>query len=84
MDSAANMIGLIGVGLIVVAYGLISTEKLSHRDKTYHILNLIGAVLILLSLLVHWNLPSFVIECVWIAISIYGIWRAVKRKNREN
>ena len=80
MEIAADSIGIFGVSLILLAYGLISAEKVSNRSLSYHLLNLVGAVCILLSLMVHWNLPSFVIEVCWIAISLYGIWRVLAAK----
>ena len=79
MELAANIVGLIGVGAIVLAYGLLTAGKVSAEQLSYHLVNLLGAVLILLSLLVHFNLASFVIEIVWIAISLYGIWRVMRR-----
>ena len=79
INIAADMVGIFGVSLIVLAYFLISSDRLSGKDPRYHLLNLIGAIAVLLSLLVHWNLPSFIIEVVWIAVSLYGLWRHWKR-----
>lgn len=48
---------------------------------TYSVLNALGALLILISLVYNFNAPSFVIECFWLAISLTGIgmnlwWRS--------
>lgn len=80
INIAADVVGIIGVGMIVLAYFLLSSERLTSQDRRYHLLNFVGAVLILLSLLVHWNLPSFVIEVIWIGVSLYGLWRGRKPK----
>jgi hypothetical protein len=37
--------------------------------------NLIGSLLIGVSLWTAWNLPSAVIEAIWAAISVYGLIR---------
>ncbi len=41
--------------------------------------NLMGATLVLISLIYAWNLPSVVLECFWGAISLYGLVRAIRR-----
>lgn len=69
--------GMVGVALLVLAYFLISSERVTGRSPLFHGLNLVGAFLIVLSLLVEWNLASFVIECIWIAISAYGLVRSI-------
>ncbi len=79
MEIAADIIGLAGVVLIVLAYFLIQSGRVSNMQLRYPLLNLIGAALILCSLLVHWNLPSFVIELIWIAISVYGILKIMRQ-----
>ncbi|MBM3193168.1 MAG: hypothetical protein FJZ59_02910 [Chlamydiae bacterium] len=74
----ANFIGVIGVILILLSYLLLQMHKISLKDFSYSFLNLIGSILILYSLLFHWNLPSVIIEVAWLAISIYGICKNKK------
>jgi hypothetical protein len=80
VETLANTIGLVGIALLVLAYWMLSTERLGSKDWCYHMLNFIGAVMHLVSLMVFWNLPSFVIECFWISISVYGLWHSFKPK----
>lgn len=75
----SDVLGVFGVILILLAYFLIQSGKMSHHSPGYSLINLIGAVLILYSLFYSWNLASFVIEIAWIAISIYGLVRSLKR-----
>ncbi len=74
-----TLIGLVGVACIIGAYFLIASGKMGGTDVRYHIINLVGAVLLLVSLYYHYNLPSVVIEFVWIAIGIYGIFRSLRK-----
>ena len=41
----------------------------------YSLLNGLGALLIMVSLIYNFNLSSFVIEIAWLMISAYGLWR---------
>lgn len=78
LNVIANLLGLIGVGFILTAYLLSQMGKLLPNQLQFPVINLIGAVLILISLLFSWNLPSFVIEVAWLLISLYGIWRIMR------
>lgn len=78
----ANIVGLIGVGIILIAYFLLQCDRVSSKSLAYSVYNLVGAVLIFASLLVHWNLSSVVIEIFWMLISAYGIYRAIKMRSR--
>ena len=75
-----DYIGTSGVILILIAYFLLQTERLSSAHLVYSLLNLIGAAFIAISLLYDFNLSAFIIEIFWIAISIYGIIRYVGAK----
>lgn len=74
-----QIIGFIGMLFIVYAYFLLQAQKEEHDSLKFQILNLIGAILLIVSLLVHFNLGSFMIEVFWIVITIYGILKKRKR-----
>ena len=76
-------IGFFGMIFIVIAYLFLQTNKYSINSLQYQLLNLIGAILLLISLFVHFNLGSFIIEIFWIIITIYGIIINIKRKKTE-
>ena len=71
-----DFVGTLGVILILVAYFLLQTERLSGHSVSYSVVNLLGSLMITVSLVYDFNLSSFIIEMAWIAISIYGIVRA--------
>lgn len=75
-----DTIGLLGVSLVLLAYGLLQTEKVRSDQMAYPLINLIGAILILVSLTRTFNLASFVIEICWIGISLYGIAKVLRAR----
>ena len=76
----ANVFGVSGAVTILLAYGLLSMEKLSSDTARYHWMNLIGALLIMVSLSHYWNIATFIMEIAWSSISIYGLVKAYRRK----
>ena len=78
----STLAGLIGTALLIVAYFANQIGRLRSDDWRFPFSNLVGSCLIMSSLLVAWNLPSVVIEAFWIAISLYGLSRAVARARR--
>lgn len=78
----ADTLGVLGALCVVVAYTLLQLEKTDPRSYTYNLINLAGAILLFVSLLINFNLGSFIIEIVWIVISVYGLYQT-HRKNNE-
>ncbi|PIR31672.1 MAG: hypothetical protein COV36_07640 [Alphaproteobacteria bacterium CG11_big_fil_rev_8_21_14_0_20_44_7] len=76
-----DVIGIIGSALLIFAYFLLQKGSLKGDGWGYLWMNLIAASMILYSLLFHWNTASFIIEIFWIGISIYGMWRRLKKKD---
>jgi hypothetical protein len=70
---ALTLSGLVGVCFIVAAYFANQKRWLNSDDWRFPAANLVGSVLILMSLFVQWNTPSAVIEVIWAAISVYGL-----------
>ncbi|MCJ8326354.1 MAG: hypothetical protein MJK08_04545 [Campylobacterales bacterium] len=70
-----QIIGFVGMVFIVWAYYILQMGKYSHESLYYQLLNLTGAILLLISLCVHFNLGSFIIEVFWIIITLYGMYK---------
>ena len=80
INDFSNVIGIMGVTLILTAYFLSQFRQWTNDSLIYLLCNLIGALLIMFSLLFHWNLASMIIEIAWSAISVAGIYRVIRKK----
>lgn len=70
-----DLVGNVGVAMMVIAYLLLQMGKLRINDLSYSLANAIGAVLVLFSLLYSFNLSAFLVEGFWLLISLYGLLR---------
>jgi hypothetical protein len=75
-----DVIGIVGVAIVVVTYFLLQSEKIDSKGFLYSFFNAFGSLLILYSLLYNWNLASFIIEFIWILISLYGLKKWYRSK----
>lgn len=75
----ANVVGLIGSALMVVAYAYSNMAK-SLNFVFFNLLNLIGSLLLIWSLTEHFNLASMMLEIVWAAIALLGLGNAIRKK----
>ena len=73
-----DVVGTVGVVFIVGSYFLLQLRYLSSDSLFYSIINGVGALLILVSLSVDFNLAAFVIEVFWLLISIAGIFLCIR------
>ena len=75
----ASFVGFIGTACIIGAYAYL-TWKDDPNPYILHGTNLTGAALLTVSLLVHTNWPSLVLEGFWAAIAIAGLIKAGRTK----
>jgi uncharacterized membrane protein len=76
-----DLVGNLGVFFVLTTYLLVQMGRMDIRRPTYSVSNAAGAVLIIVSLLHDFNLSSFVIEIVWLLISLYGLFRWLRERN---
>jgi hypothetical protein len=73
-----DIIGILGVGIILMAYFL-GTEKLIKNDgKLYYVLNIIGAGLACYASFLIDYMPFVILEGTWVLVSVYGLMRAMR------
>ena len=76
-------LGFGGMLCIVLAYFLLQIGKCDVHSLAYQLLNLTGAVALIVSLYVHFNLGSFLIEIFWIVITVYGIVKNLSNRYKK-
>ena len=75
-----SIIGFLGTACIIGAYAYLTFVN-EPNPYVLHGTNLAGAALLTVSLLVHTNLPSLVLEGFWAAIALYGIAKAIRGRS---
>ncbi|MGZ8362219.1 MAG: CBU_0592 family membrane protein [Caulobacteraceae bacterium] len=73
--SLPDLAGLAGVLLILAAYAGAQVRRLDPLRPPALLMNLAGALLILVSLAFDWNLSAAVMEGAWALVALYGLAR---------
>jgi hypothetical protein len=73
-----DIIGTIGVGIILFAYFLNTMKYIPVNGKFYYVLNSIGGALSCYAALLINFLPFVILEAVWTFVSIYGLMRTMR------
>jgi hypothetical protein len=73
-----DIIGTIGVALILVAYFLNTERLIAVNGKLFYVINIIGASLACYAsfLISYW--PFVILEGTWTFVSIYGLMRTMR------
>ncbi|WP_130618400.1 CBU_0592 family membrane protein [Dyella amyloliquefaciens] len=79
--------GYVGVVLVLLAFLLLQAHKLHGNGLLYQLMNVLGALGVILSLVfgVAMNWPAFLMQVAWIVIGVYGIVHSARarREARE-
>ncbi|MDQ1640060.1 MAG: hypothetical protein QOF62_3399 [Pyrinomonadaceae bacterium] len=79
-----DFLGNIGVVLIIIDYLLLQLNRISSNSLSYSLLNAVGAGLIIISLIFNFNLSAFIMEAIWVVISLFGLYRYFRSPATES
>jgi multisubunit Na+/H+ antiporter MnhB subunit len=79
--TTADIIGICGSVLFILAFAYANMAKEMNK-LWFNVTNLAGAILLLTSLSVHFNLAAVVLEIAWGFIAIAGIVAALRARNQ--
>ncbi len=79
-----EIVGTVGVSLILLCYFLIQTGKMSAENLPYSVINMTGALMILYSLYFEFNFASVLIESFWVLISLIGVTRFLSNRKQAD
>ena len=77
----ATLVGLLGTACIIGAYAYLTWQD-EPNPFILHGTNLAGAAFLTVSLVVHTNVASLVLEAFWASIAIYGLTKAYLRRRQ--
>ena len=75
-----RFIGVVGFGLYVTNYSLLSSRVVSSESLGFFLMNTVAAAFVLASNYVEFNLASVMIQVFWIAIGFKAM--AIRRRPR--
>ena len=75
-----DLMGTIGVGLVLFAYFLNTLKYIPVNGKLYYVLNSIGGALSCYAALLINFWPFVILEAVWTIVSVYGLMQVMKIK----
>lgn len=83
---AYEMIGWIGVGFYVSAYLLLTLGKMKSTDYSFHLLNILGAIGLIIDACYEQDRPNLAVNAIWLLIGLGAITRncitTLYRRNR--
>lgn len=77
-----DILGWIGMILVLLAYGLLSTNKIPN-GKLYQVLNLLAAIFMAIGVFPKNAWFSFILQIIWALIAIIAIFKIIKQE-KEN
>ena len=73
-----EIIGWIGMIIVLLAYFLITWKKIDRESKVYHSMNLFGAFLLGINSFINKAYPPTGLDIAWMLIAIYGLAKGAK------
>lgn len=76
-----DIIGTIGVGLILLAYALNLFSLIPKEGKLFFALNIIGSTLACYASVLINYVPFIILEAVWCVVSVAGLYMRLSKTN---
>lgn len=83
-ETFSSTVGWIGTGFYLMAYLLVSFNKVKADKPTYHVMNIAGASGLIMHALYMNDGPNLICNMVWLAIAATAILNIFLRKTKQN
>jgi hypothetical protein len=82
MSLFITILGCLGAAALLLAYGMVSTSRMSGEGLTYQAPNLFGAIALMINSAYHSAWPSATLNIIWSGIGAVAISRVVAARAR--
>lgn len=73
-------IGIIGAGLVLLAFIMNQTKKWKNTDLIYDVVNFLGALILIIYGLMIKGYPFVILNTVWALVSLKDVFIDLKKK----
>ena len=73
---AINVVGWLGMALLISAYALVTAGKLHGPGMTFQLMNLFGGGFLMINSAYYGAWPSAALNLVWVVVGLVGLSRA--------
>jgi hypothetical protein len=77
---AIDVVGWLGVVVLLLAYGMVSTRRMEGSGIAFQLMNIGGAAALIVNSYYYGALPSVGVNVAWIAIGGYALARALSAR----
>jgi hypothetical protein len=82
LDILVEMAGWLGALLVLGAYLLVTTGRVSGKSALFQSMNALGSALFILNTWWHGAIPSMVLNIVWLAIGTVALARIARLRSK--
>ena len=76
MRILVDVLGWSGAAIVLVAYALVSTHRVSGTARSYQAMNAGGSVCLLINTLYYGAYPSTAVNAIWLGIAFFALARS--------
>jgi len=76
----SGLIGWLGALSYIIAYLFLSLGKLNAKQKTYHLLNIVGATGLIINAIDLNDYPNIIVNVIWFAIGLTALMYIIRIK----
>ena len=80
VEIAIEAAGWVGAALILLAYLLLSAERLSGQSLIFQSMNVVGAAGFVINSSWHGAIPSAALNALWLLIGVIASWRILRKR----
>lgn len=77
------LLGWAGAGVLLAAYALVSTKRITGDGAVFQVLNMAGGAALALNSGVNGAWPSAVLNVIWVAIGAVAMFRLARSRARQ-
>jgi hypothetical protein len=78
-----NVLGWLGAGVMLYGYAMVSASRMAGDGMPFQMINLVGAIALMINTAYHSAWPSAILNVVWGVIGLVAVTRMVMARTRK-